>query len=578
MSYLKGDTNVARLIPPVALSEISNEGERVVIETLMNQLPEAARIYHNFDLLTAEFRNGGGARVQLKEGEIDAIVLLPDSSIVVVEVKGRGLRYDRDNNQWQRNREGKWEHESSPFFQARSNAHRLIDCLEKTLSYKDVETLKFGYMVVFHFSEIRGEFAHDVHQTIFCNASDMNQLGRKLETVLARMAPTNGSSSRCTLSMKDIHNAILPEMNLVHSLRASVDSDVKVLLRLTREQSDKLDILSRRKRALIEGVAGSGKSVLAVEQARRFAAQGKNVLLLCYNSALASWISSGINVELLENPASGSVEVRTFHDFCANSCKNENIEFNPGEDQGDFWMHRVPELLMECTQVRQHFDAIIVDEGQDFQALWWMAIQDCLKDDGALFVFCDPQQDIFSANGLSELGMENDIFPLLKNCRNTKKIARFCGDIAQIETESHEDAPEGANVVFETIKSEAKRIDYVRNLLNKWVLDDRICPSRIAVLTPNRPDNTCLKDGVGLNRVGLTTDASEWRRGDKVLHSTVRGFKGLDAEFVILVDLPAPGTHRVFGWTDYYVASSRAIAVLHVVAKESGFDRLSKAA
>ena len=96
------DIPVPQLIPPVPLSAISNEGERVVLEHLMAQLPETACIYHNFDLLTAEYRNGGGASVQLKEGEIDAIVLLPDRSIVVVEVKGKGLRYDRDTNQWQR--------------------------------------------------------------------------------------------------------------------------------------------------------------------------------------------------------------------------------------------------------------------------------------------------------------------------------------------------------------------------------------------------------------------------------------------------------------------------------------------
>jgi len=50
-------------------------GERVVLEHLMAQLPDKAHVYYNIDLLTEEYRNGGGARVHLKEGEIDAIVL-----------------------------------------------------------------------------------------------------------------------------------------------------------------------------------------------------------------------------------------------------------------------------------------------------------------------------------------------------------------------------------------------------------------------------------------------------------------------------------------------------------------------
>ena len=98
------------------------------------------------------------------------------------------------------------------------------------------------------------------------------------------------------------------------------------------------------------------------------------------------------------------------------------------------------------------------------------------------------------------------------------------------------------------------------------------------MLSPNKPQRTSLKDGISPSAVHLTTDAEKWRQGEMVLHTTVRGFKGLDADFVILVDLPAPGTHPVFGWTDYYVGASRAIAVLHVIAKETGFARLSNAA
>lgn len=569
-----------QLFPPVPdFTELTNEGEREVLEQLMDQLPEAARIYHNFDLLTAEFRNGGGAAVHFKEGEIDVIVVLPDRSIIVVEVKGRGLRYQSETNQWQRNKAGQWMPENSPFKQAKSNTHKLMDCLAERLDRRAVKTIRYGYMVVFPFSQIKGELIHDMQPAAYCDASGMHQLGRQVERLAEKFSPDSSSVKKAVaLSMKKIHQAILPQMNLVPSLRTSVDSDVKVLLRLTGDQVHHLDILSRRSRALIEGVAGSGKSVLAVEQARRFAAQGKKVLLLCYNSALASWIGAGISDELQENPVSGSVEVRTFHDFCASSCNSANIEFNPGDDQDIFWREIAPELLSDCAQVNEQFDAIIVDEGQDFHGLWWFPIQECLKASGALFVFCDPDQDIFNANGLSELGMENDIFPLLKNCRNTKKIARFCDDVAEIQTQSHPDAPDGEEVIFTTITDEEKRVDYVLELLNKWVLDNEISPSNIAILSPNKPDRTCLRAGVGPSRVKLTTDAAQWRSGEAVLHSTVRGFKGLDAQFVILLDLPVPDTHRVFSWTDYYVGASRAVAVLHVVAKEAGFVRMDNAA
>lgn len=568
------------LYPPVPdLESLDNDGEREVLKQLVLQLPPAARIYHSLDLLTEEYRNGAGAKVRLKEGEIDIIVLLPDRSLVVVEVKGRGLRFRHDINQWQRNIDGKWLPEDSPFKQAKSNTHKLMECLKAQLGNEDVETISYGCMVVFPFFQIRGEPTHDMNPAVYCDASGMNQLGRQVERVAPKMASNAAArGSKAALSVLDIHSAILPEMRLVPSLRVSVDADVELLLRLTGEQADKLDMLSQRSRALVKGVAGSGKTVLAVEQARRFAAQDKKVLLLCYNSALARWISAGISDQLEESPVSGSVEVRTFHDFCASSCNVANIEFKPGEDQDNFWKEIAPELLLDSAQVNEKYDAIIVDEGQDFRGLWWLPIQEFLKADGALFVFCDPDQDIYDANGLSELNMDNDTFPLLKNCRNTNNIARFCDDIAGINTESHAQAPKGEDVVFETITCEESRVDYVRERLNDWVVGHDICPSKIAVLSPNRPDKTCLQNGISPSRVGLTNDAARWREGKEVLHTTVRGFKGLDAQFVILLDLPAPGTHPVFGWTDYYVGASRAVAVLHVVAKESGFERVDIAA
>lgn len=565
-----------QLFPPVSsFNDIKNDGEREVIEQLMEQLPDTSRIYHSFELLTTEHRKGDGAEVRIKEGEIDAIVVLPNRSIVVLEVKGRGLRYDKHNNLWMRSNGSKSKTERSPFKQARSNARKLMNCLEVCLGEAVVETLSHGYIVVFPFSNVKGALTHDMKPAVYCNADDMQQLGKKVQAVARKMS---SSKPNPALSILDIHQALLPDMQIVRSLKVSVDADVDVLLRLTQEQTRNLNLLSKRKRALIEGVAGSGKSVLAVEQARRFADQGKKVLLLCYNSALASWIGSGIYDELEKNPVQGSVEVKTFHDFCATSCKEAKVEFKPEENPGVFWEETAPDQLSKCSHLEEYFDAIIVDEGQDFHGLWWLPIQGCLKQDGALFVFCDPGQDLYNANGLSELDMGSDTFPLELNCRNTINIARFCDDIAEISTESHPDAPEGEEVIFKTITDEQSRVDYVRNVIARWVGVDKICPSKIAVLSPRKPTNTCLHAGVNSNVVSLTTDAAEWRLGNGVFHSTVRGFKGLDAEFVILVDLPVPGSHPVFRQTDYYVGASRAKAVLHVVAKEAGFERLDQAA
>ena len=130
-------------------------------------------------------------------------------------------------------------------------------------------------------------------------------------------------------------------------------------------------------------------------------------MLLCYNKSLASWLQS----TLADDENSDNISAMTFHDLCESACVKAKIEFKP-ENSDEFWVEKTAELLADASSSLEPYDAIVVDEGQDFYGTWWLVIEDLLKEDGRLVVFCDPQQDIFNADGLDALDVGDRVMNL----------------------------------------------------------------------------------------------------------------------------------------------------------------------
>jgi hypothetical protein len=114
-----------------------------------------------------------------------------------------------------------------------------------------------------------------------------------------------------------------------------------------------------------------------------------------------------------------------------------------------------------------------VDEGQDFQEYWWLAIERLLrrpKDDG-LWVFFDPKQNIYGGSAWDALGLHTA--PLTFNCRNTQRIARHAYALVAAEPKLRVGTPEGVEVIVERCKTRQEMLDAVRRALHQaWDDDD----------------------------------------------------------------------------------------------------------
>ena len=564
---------MASLIPPVNVDTIEPYSERQVIAALMEQLPAECRLYHNFEILTSRAGAGKNTGKCLQQGEIDAVILWPGKGLLVLEVKGGEISYCENKSQWtSRNKHGVYDIKD-PFAQARRNMHSLIDAMESEVGSRLKCALTHGYAVIFPTSRASKSLPHNADSAIVCDATRLETIGRFVDGALKSWRRNTNMPAQMSFDFEQVHRAMLPAFNLMPSLKSRVAGDNEQLLRLTEDQRKYLSFAKNMKRVRIDGVAGSGKTLLAVEQARRYSRAGLRTLLLCYNKSLAAWIRETVAVESGEAP----VDVHTFHDFCARACKEASITFDPSAGD-DFWTEQTPELLAEASHVIKPYDAIVVDEGQDFRETWWLAIDECLVDDGRLMIFCDPQQDIFCANGLDAIDVGDTILELPENCRNTQNIARFCDSIIAIETRSPGSAPSGIPVELQVETSGEKRLERIRELLDGWIRQEGLSPSQIAILSPWRQEKTCLADVAQVGRHQLTGSIEAWQQGKGVLQTTVRAFKGLEADVLLLIDIPKPDAHKAFSTADYYVGCSRAKSVLYVLAKEAAVKRLAKAA
>ena len=182
-----------------------------------------------------------------------------------------------------------------------------------------------------------------------------------------------------TRGVEELIVILSPSWDLWLLLSAEIAEERRELARLTEEQFIMLDFLGRRRRVAISGCAGSGKTTLAVEKGRRLAEQGFRVLLTCFTVNLAEFLRS-------HAARPRKLDIVNFHKLAQDLTQWAGLS-HAGPRDGHYFDDVLPELMVEATdRLGTQYDAVIVDEGQDFRDNWWAPLQDLLR---------DPDQGIF---------------------------------------------------------------------------------------------------------------------------------------------------------------------------------------
>ena len=559
---------MARLIPKINPDEIENDGERQLAKSLISQLAANVEIYHSFRWL-AETDRG-----TLQEGECDFVVLDPDNGMLFIEVKGGQLLYNQDQDVWERitERGGRYALKKSPFDQCSRNMYNLLERVGQERPFLGQKKLPFtfGYAVAFPHSRYAGGLPMGIHRDLLLDDPKCEDLKRSIQVVFDRWRK-EAHPSLGTPEMDGVRTALFPRFGILPVLWRQVEDQEERLRRLTDMQRQLLDFMAKRKLAAICGVAGSGKTILAMAKAQELARAGMRTLFLCYNKPLKEWIK-----KVVKDDADGNLVVNNYHGLAVNVCAKAGIEFwpeNEGELPQSFWEEDVPSRLMDALDVlgdEHKFDAVIVDEGQDFRDLWWTSMDSLFRnpdDKECYYVFYDPKQNVYVENP-SIPGELGEPFDLPVNCRNTVKIANHCAELVGIEASVREGSPAGDEPELLKAADVKAAFRLAAKKVNEWCMAGKggLKPSQVAVLGPSSEKENCPEK---FGSVPATLEFDAWRTDEGVLLSSAKRFKGLEADAVVIIHTPSDDPEAI---SVQYVARSRAKHLLVVIEVEASGD------
>lgn len=335
-----------------------------------------------------------------------------------------------------------------------------------------------------------------------------------------------------------------------------LDREETIIRTLTEQQFIVLDILDSHRRALISGCAGSGKTMLALEKARRLADAGYSVLLTCFNKNLEAWLKSQVR----HQPA---ITAHRFLSLCAVLLEEAGTPLTKSTEESDeAFFARFPDALLDgIGGIQQRFDAIIVDEGQDFTEEMWAALTSLLRDpaEGTLYIFFDDNQRLYHPEGTFPISTPP--YHLTRNCRNTQEIHKAVSMFHQSATPPECIGPEGRKPHALEVPDGANERRCIEDHIRYLVDTEKVQPGEIAVLTRRSRERSAWDPPPHHASWSATWDLSDC--ASKVICSTIHGFKGLERPVVIVCELQ--GVDVTKDVELLYVAFSRAREHLVVV-------------
>lgn len=511
-------------LPEHVLSDPKRGAERSTFDAL-SKLPDPFVVFYSVAWLARRLEGSA------QDGEADFVVAHPDLGVLVLEVKGGEIAFDGAAGQWtSRSRAGELFSIKDPVAQARGNKYALLQKLQDLPSWPS-QWLTMGHAVVFPDTVVAAApLRTDLPRAIVLDCNDLAAAEPAIRRVFAYFHQDEGNTGALGADRLRLICDLLAKSFRLHTpLGVELKRQDERLVELTEQQMRTLNLLSYQRRAAICGCAGSGKTMLALEKARRLTAEGFDVLLVCYNEPLARYLASR---------APRGVQVFHFHGLCEHLITEAQIKAIPPRDKRSYYNQFLPELMIEAVEeLGPQYDAIVVDEAQDFKENWWLALSELLRDaqSGVMYTFFDDNQNLYGGVNQVAALIDSPPFPLYENCRNTQQIH-------QLVARFH---PQGPFIkALGPLGSAPEQVDYVtademlrklRKLLHQLINEEAVDPQDLVILTPRAVERSALTEGLALGNFVLTR--KQPHAPDQIQVTTIHRFKGLERRVVIIAEL-----------------------------------------
>ena len=561
---------MATMIPELSeaqLTDLPSQAEAKVYRAFRDGLPADFVVFFQVGWILRREEE------QAKDGETDFLVCHPDLGYLCVEVKGGGVGFDSLSGDWFSVDRHQHKHPiNNPINQALKAKYSIRSKLNEHQRWKDLalhNVLRGHAVFIPDVGNASVLSRPDMPATLIGCSKDLQSPKSWIDAAFTYWG--NDASSftpigrRGLAVFRDVFARSFVVTPLVSSQLAEQEARRLVL---TKDQIRVLDFLRSHRRVAVSGGAGTGKTVLALEKARRLAAEGFKTLLTCYNRQLADHLSNVCG-------ATPNLDVVGFHQLChrqverANRASGRDLVAEakvtyPGKD---LYEVQLPNALGYSLDVLpDRYDAIVCDEGQDFREEFWVPLELLLTDyeTSPLYVFYDDNQNIYARAGTFPI--RDEPFSLTTNCRNTAPI-----HVAAYR--HYKGVPvsppnnKGDELHFEESGNRDPQAAKINALIVDLVVKQGVSPGDITVLIADALHKA--EYYTALRRLPLPRLASWIEEGVRspktVLIDTIQRFKGLESPIVILWGLDTIDLPR--NQELLYVGMSRAKSLLVIVGK-----------
>ena len=571
---------MVRMIPPKIHPEVTSSAERRVFDWIRDAPGTDDWIcLHSLGLSEHESK---------RRAEID-FLLLTRVGIFVLEVKGG--RVARENGVWKfTNRYGKSNTKSEgPFDQASGAMFGLEKRVREHFDSGDrrQQRLLYGFGVITPDCPLADTLGTEADRRQLYDRDNFKTANQSIKDFVNQLAQywrerssLGENPGRYAPTEKDLElllGFLRGDFDRVPSMGAIADAATHQMHALESEQYQVLDALEKypNPRLIVQGGAGTGKTLLAAEIASREAnTTDGDVLLLCFNRVLAGVLRK--NVKSRER---GTVTIDSIHAVLRDLIEGSGVqaEFEKakeGLDRAGIFNRLMPEFALQALIEKdcKQYQSLVIDEAQDMLSRPMLDVLDALVvgglNNGRWWFFCDRN------NQASVFGVYEDeaLFRLIPigvavllptNRRNTIQIATETA-IKTVPQYPPAATVDGIPVTTQWYKKPSDQQKLLSTTL-KELLNEEIAPHQISVLSCRKAEDSCVGQFTNFELATVDED-NAWKVGSKLLNQvtacSVSSFKGLENDFIILTDVDELSPDWWRGVV--YVGMSRARIGLYV--------------
>lgn len=479
---------MARMIPQILSSTTKSYAEKTLFQIFEKDLSDDYIVFHE-----AWWQH---IKYIVQDREADFIILHPDRGIIILEAKGGQITYDRLNKAWSQNQH---KMKKSPFEQAREIKYKFLDFLSKHDEFKNKDFC-IGQCVAFpDMDVVVNNLPSEAPQQILLLRPQLGNISGWISSVFDYYK-AEGFTKLGEQRTDSIINLISPSTEFKKYIANDIGENNQEIIQLTEQQFNILNNLCFHSQCIVLGCAGSGKTQLAIEKARRLCQHKVKTLVICKSNNLSLYLAASLQDEITGG-------------YCV--------------------VYSYEKIQPQKSQLTFEFTAIIVDEGQDFEQKEINGLKKLIPKDGTFYIFQDSNQKV--SKNLNKLALQVNPTVLDKNCRNTHKIFKHAEQFVSCIYERKSSLIEGRDVIYRIYEE----TDDIFSLLEKDITDlvnkENVSPAQIVILTDMYPSlNSLLSQYSHIDRFYLKPYSFSDKDQNTIYWSNIGMYKGLESDVIVL--------------------------------------------